>query len=119
MDEILAQFIDTNTSLTVDVDLFIDESAADTRNCVLVKSMYATSGYTGIQVFDITLIICNVVYDVARSLASTLEDLFNNRRGISGSSWGTIGNVVSRYEGTDTMKRTVYSVAFKIGKQED
>lgn len=119
MDKTILAFIDASTALTADVDLFIDESAAENRNYTLVKSMYSSSAYTGIEVFDITIIICNVVYDTARSLADTLAALFNNRRGISGSSWGTIGNVVSRYEGTDTMKRTVYSVTFKTGKQED
>jgi len=119
MDQTILAFIDANTALTAGVDLFFDESAAENRNYVLVKSIYSASSYTGIEVFDITIIICDVVYDTARSRADVLAALFNNKRGISGSSWGTIGNVVSRYEGTDTMKRTVYSVTFKTGKQED
>jgi hypothetical protein len=118
MDEILAQFIATGLGLVIDHDIFVDESAADTRNCILVKTMATSSGYTGIAVFDASVIICDVVYDTARTRAASIEALFNHQRGISGGSWGTIGNVVSHYEGTDTMKRTVYSVAFKTGKQE-
>lgn len=119
MDETILAYIADQTSLVADEDLFIDESAAEDRNYVLVKSMQSRSMFTGIQIFDTTIIICDVVYDTARSRAATLEALFDGKRGISDSSWGTIGDVVSRYEGTDTMKRTVYTVMCKIGKQED
>ena len=119
MDELILAYIAANTSLVADTDLFIDESAADENNYVLVKTMTSVSPYTGIKTFDTTIIICDVVYDTARSRAETIETLFNNKRGILDSSWGTIGNVVNRYEGTDTAKRTVYSVSCKIGKQED
>lgn len=119
MEQTLTQFIAANTSLVEGTDLFIDETAAEEKNCVLIKAFNAVSSYTGIEVFDITIIICDLVYDTARSLAETIKTLFDGKRGIGESSWGTIGNIVSRYDGTDTLKRTIYSVAFKIGKQED
>ena len=119
MDEIIAAFLATKMSLVVGTDIFNDESAAEERNCILVHTMQAVSQFIGIEVFDVTVLVCDVVLDTARTRAATIRGLFDDQRGIFGSSWGTIGPVVSRYEGTDTMMRTVYSITFKTGKQED
>lgn len=119
MDEIIATFIASGTSLTLGTDIFIDETCAERPNYILVRVMHSTTQFTGIKAFDVTVIICDLVYDTARSRANTINNLFNEQRGIGGSSWGTIGNVESRYEGTDTMRRTIFSVLCKIGKQED
>lgn len=118
MDTTIATFVANGATLTLGTDIFIDEDAAGTRNCVLIKTMQATTPYVGIKMFDVTIIICNLVLDTARTLAETITDLFNAQRGIIGGSWGTVGNVVNRYEGTDTVRRTVYTVACKIGKEE-
>ncbi len=119
MDLTLAEFIELNTSFDRGEEIFIDETASENRNCILVRVMDAASTFVGLNISDVAVVVTNVDFSEARRISSELASLFDGRRGIDSLTWGVIGNIVSRYEGTDTMKRTVYSILFKIGIQED
>lgn len=119
METEIIEYIENNTSFRREVEIFTDPNATKAKNIIVIKVIHATTPFGSLNARNVTIYIHHL--DPVESLnnANTILAALNEKRGIDENSWGVIGDIVIRYEGVDSMKRTVHSVLFKIGLQED
>ena len=114
LEETVANWIDTNTSLTVGTDLTIGEMPDDVKEGAVVVFNRDITSYDAYNRSLIQVILFYYDYVVGRALAITLADLFNARRGCSGVSWGVADDVNVDYIGIDQIDRHVFSLSVEI-----
>lgn len=119
METEIIEYLEDKTSFVREVDLWTDPNATKEKNIIVIKVINATTPFGSLNARNVTIYVHHL--DPVESLnnANTILSALNEKRGIDGNSWGVIGDIVIRYEGVDSMKRTVHSVLLKIGLQED
>lgn len=83
----LAKYIDTNTSLTMDTDLFVgaDVLEAPAESVIIREIAGSTENWSEMEARSIQIVIKSLSYIGAETLAWTIYNLLNNKPGFSDS----------------------------------
>lgn len=86
--EDLTDYIETNTALTIDTDLFIGMDQPDTSvRCVFVMDFAGgVDDWSGHSTRPIQVLVKDLTYLTAEALAYIIYDLLSNKAGFSGLS---------------------------------
>src|SRR5574343_1803190 len=114
LEETIANFIDSNTSLTVGVDLGIGELVDTTKEGAVVVFNRDIPSYDGFDHAVIQVLLFYFDYVAARTLQNALSDLFNEYRGCSGNAWAVADDITLDNFGLDALGRNVLSLSIEI-----
>ena len=118
LEQTVATWIDTNTSLTVGVDLAIGEMPDDVKEGAVVIFNRDIPSFDGYDHSLIQVILFYYDYVVGRTLAISLANLFTARKGCAGDSWAVGEEVTDDYIGLDQIDRHVFSLLVEIVYKE-
>lgn len=114
LEETIANFIDTNTALTVGDDLSIGRLIDDNKEGTTVIFNRDIMSFDGYNHSLVQVILFYYDYVACRTLANSIAGYLNARQGIAGDSWGTANEASLEYLGNDDSNRTVISISVEV-----
>lgn len=110
----VAEFLESETSLRTDVDLFLSELPLKQREGVVVRVLREKKTFGALISGTLVVMVFKEAYPDARNLASIISTKLNDRRGTLDASWTVAKEVEMSNYGKDELDRYTFVIACPI-----